>query len=72
MIAMLLQSQRLKELTDPRYVNFAYGDETNDVVYNTSTPRLREIKAKYDPHDVFNQWFNILPVRTEKNMSLRL
>lgn len=47
------------------YVNFAYGDETNGVVYDTSTPRLRQLKAEYDPQDVFNQWFNIPPAKAE-------
>lgn len=56
------------QLTGARYVNFAYGDETNDVVYDTSTPRLRQLKAHYDPQDIFNQWFNILP---SKNQHLR-
>lgn len=42
-----------------RYVNFGYGDETNEVVYDTSTPRLQQIKAEYDPHHIFNQWFDI-------------
>ncbi len=56
------------QLTEARYVNFAFGDETNDVVYDTSTPRLRQLKAQYDPQDIFNQWFNILP---SKNQHLR-
>ncbi|OTA68112.1 FAD-binding domain-containing protein [Hypoxylon sp. EC38] len=41
------------------YVNFAFGDETNEVVYYTSTPRLRQLKKKYDPENVFNQWFDL-------------
>jgi len=52
---------RIRLLTEARYVNFAYGDETNDVVYDTSTPRLRQLKAQYDPQDIFDQWFNIVP-----------
>ncbi|KAI0381522.1 FAD-binding domain-containing protein [Hypomontagnella monticulosa] len=41
------------------YVNFAYGDETNDVVYHGSTSRLKQLKRQYDPYNVFNQWFDI-------------
>ncbi|KAI1469342.1 FAD binding domain-containing protein [Daldinia caldariorum] len=42
------------------YVNFGYGDEDLDVIYGSSLARLRDIKKKYDPNNVFNQWFNIL------------
>ncbi|KAI1206796.1 FAD-binding domain-containing protein [Annulohypoxylon truncatum] len=41
------------------YVNFAFGDETNQVVYNNNTQRLRQLKKKYDPKNVFNQWFDL-------------
>lgn len=42
-----------------RYVNFAYGDEVNDVVYHGSTSRLKQLKKQYDPYNVFNQWFDL-------------
>ncbi|CAG8977587.1 hypothetical protein HYALB_00008363 [Hymenoscyphus albidus] len=45
--------------TNRTYVNFAYGDESNEVVYHDSTPRLQRLKAKYDPHNIFSHWFNI-------------
>ncbi|KAI4255395.1 MAG: hypothetical protein LQ352_002597 [Teloschistes flavicans] len=45
------------------YVNFAFGDEPNDVVFDTSTPRLKQIKQQYDPQNVFNQYFDIQPAR---------
>ncbi|OTA80665.1 hypothetical protein M434DRAFT_401658 [Hypoxylon sp. CO27-5] len=41
------------------YINFGHGDEEPEVVYGHSLARLRSIKRKYDPNDVFNQWFNI-------------
>ncbi|KAI1735659.1 FAD binding domain-containing protein [Xylaria scruposa] len=41
------------------YINFGYGDEALDVVYGDNVPRLQSIKKRYDPKDVFNQWFNI-------------
>ncbi|KAI4116633.1 MAG: hypothetical protein LQ338_007677 [Usnochroma carphineum] len=44
------------------YVNFAFGDETNKVVYDTSTARLRQLKEEYDRYNVFNQWFDIPPL----------
>jgi len=44
---------------DDRYVNFAHGDETLDVVYGDSLARLKTIKKKVDPLNRFNQWFNI-------------
>ncbi|KAI1103459.1 FAD-binding domain-containing protein [Jackrogersella minutella] len=41
------------------YVNFAFGDESNEAVYNTNTPRLQQLKKEYDPKNVFNQWFDL-------------
>ncbi|KAI0883032.1 FAD-binding domain-containing protein [Annulohypoxylon maeteangense] len=41
------------------YVNFAFGDEENQEVYNDSTSRLQQLKKKYDPYNVFNQWFDL-------------
>ncbi|KAH8163871.1 hypothetical protein CIB48_g4376 [Xylaria polymorpha] len=41
------------------YINFGYGDESLGVVYGDSLPKLRSIKKRYDPYNVFNQWFNI-------------
>ena len=46
-------------LTIFSYVNFAFGDEPNPVVYGGSTARLQTLKKKYDPTNVFNQWFDI-------------
>ncbi|KAI4202120.1 MAG: hypothetical protein LQ350_002787 [Teloschistes chrysophthalmus] len=47
--------------TNRTYVNFAFGDEPNDVVFDTSTARLKQIKQQYDPQNVFNQYFDIQP-----------
>ncbi|KAL8872691.1 MAG: hypothetical protein Q9174_001725 [Haloplaca sp. 1 TL-2023] len=47
--------------TNRTYVNFAFGDEPNDVVYDTNTKRLKYLKTQYDPDNVFNQWFDIPP-----------
>ncbi|KAH8586972.1 hypothetical protein B0O99DRAFT_699490 [Bisporella sp. PMI_857] len=41
------------------YINFAHGDEPNDVVYFSNTARLRSIKKKYDPKHVFSHWLDI-------------
>ncbi|KAI8945762.1 hypothetical protein F4801DRAFT_593879 [Xylaria longipes] len=41
------------------YINFGYGDEALEVVYGDSLPKLQSIKKRYDPNNVFNQWFNI-------------
>lgn len=57
---MLLVS--CSRLTQARYINFAFGDEPNEVVYDTSTTRLRQLKAQYDPSGVFNQWFKLSPL----------
>jgi FAD/FMN-containing dehydrogenase len=50
------------------YVNFAdmYADqnETDEFarkLYGPNYPRLQQLKAKYDPDQVFNRWFNIKP-----------
>ncbi|OTB08086.1 hypothetical protein M426DRAFT_71296 [Hypoxylon sp. CI-4A] len=44
---------------DRTYVNFAFGDETDQQVYYNSTSRLQQIKKQYDPENIFNQWFDI-------------
>ncbi|KAI1261812.1 FAD binding domain-containing protein [Xylariaceae sp. FL1019] len=41
------------------YVNFAHGDEPLAEVYGDSLARLKTLKKKYDPTNVFNQWFDI-------------
>ena len=41
------------------YVNFAHGDEDLEVVYGDSLPKLRELKKRMDPNNIFDQWFNI-------------
>ena len=40
-----------------RYINNAFGDEDLSTVYGDSLDRLKSIKAKFDPHGRFNQWF---------------
>jgi FAD/FMN-containing dehydrogenase len=47
--------------SNPSYVNFAHGDETPEAIYGSNLPRLKELKKKYDPKGVFNQWFTIKP-----------
>lgn len=42
-----------------RYVNFAHGDENLTTIYGENVGRLRAIKARVDPENVFNQWFNL-------------
>lgn len=41
------------------YVNFAFGDESNQIVYQNSTARLTKLKSQYDPHNVFGYWFDV-------------
>lgn len=48
-------------LTGGRYINFAHGDETPEAIYGASLPKLKQLKKKYDPAGVFNQWFTIKP-----------
>jgi hypothetical protein len=48
-----------------RYVNYLDDDETGDSVpaaYGANYPRLRDIKAKYDPGNFFHLNQNILPL----------
>ncbi|PWY94626.1 FAD binding domain-containing protein [Aspergillus sclerotioniger CBS 115572] len=40
------------------YINFA-NDEDPSVVYGGNVDRLKAIKAKADPDNVFNQWFGL-------------
>ncbi|KUI59748.1 hypothetical protein VP1G_06965 [Cytospora mali] len=39
------------------YINFAHGDEALSSIYGDSLPKLKTLKAKYDPKGRFNQWF---------------
>ncbi|KAB8263849.1 hypothetical protein BDV32DRAFT_161418 [Aspergillus pseudonomiae] len=48
------------ELDSPAtYINFAHGDEDLTTIFGANVDRLRAIKARVDPGDVFNQWFNL-------------
>ena len=47
-----------------RYVNYLGEDEAGDpaaVAYGANYPRLRELKSKYDPDNVFHVNVNIRP-----------
>lgn len=47
-----------------RYVNYLDADETGDpasAAFGINYPRLRQVKAKYDPENVFHQNLNIKP-----------
>ncbi|RAH61470.1 FAD binding domain-containing protein [Aspergillus piperis CBS 112811] len=48
----------LTSVVGSRYINFAF-DEDLSVVYGDNVDRLKAIKAKYDPDNVFNQWFSL-------------
>ncbi|KAK1579946.1 FAD binding domain-containing protein [Colletotrichum navitas] len=45
--------------TNPTYVNFAHGDETAEAIYGSSLSRLRQLKKRWDPLGLFNQWFKV-------------
>ena len=45
------------------YINFANGDEDLEAVYGANLPRLQALKQKYDPTNVFDQWFPLIPRR---------
>lgn len=47
-----------------RYINYLDDDESEDVgaaAYGLNSPRLRELKARYDPHNIFHLNHNIVP-----------
>ncbi|KAL5935606.1 hypothetical protein ACKVV7_000361 [Pyricularia oryzae] len=44
---------------NPAYINFAHGDEDLAAIYGSSLPRLQELKKRYDPNNVFGQWFSL-------------
>jgi Berberine and berberine like len=50
-------------LSTTRYVNYLEDDAADPaaVAYGPNLPRLREIKTKYDPGNLFRQNVNILP-----------
>jgi FAD/FMN-containing dehydrogenase len=51
-------------LAPARYLNYLEADAPNaaEVAYGSNLPRLRAIKAKFDPTNVFCHNVNILPV----------
>jgi len=50
-------------LAPVRYLNYLEGDATAaaTVAYGPNLPRLQELKAKWDPDNVFHLNVNILP-----------
>jgi hypothetical protein len=51
-------------LAPTRYVNYLEADAADPagVAYGPNLPRLRQIKAKYDPENFFRQNVNVLPL----------
>jgi hypothetical protein len=43
------------------YVNYAHGDETLEQIYGNKLGRLTQLKATWDPHNVF-AYNNALPI----------
>ena len=52
------------------FVNMCQGDENPEDVFGENLPRLRKIKAKYDPNDVFrNPQSVIVPGKLEEELT---
>src|SRR5947207_6199378 len=43
------------------YWNASNGKSPSSIVFAKNYPRLREIKKKYDPENIFNKWYPIQP-----------
>ncbi|KAI0768414.1 FAD binding domain protein [Irpex lacteus] len=60
-------SNHIKALQGPAvgkargYSNYGLGDERSRDVFGENYDRLSELKAKYDPHNVFRRWYPITP-----------
>jgi len=53
------------ETTDPAYVDPLLGpNEYPRMVYGSNYPRLQEVKAKYDPGNLFRYAQSVKPVPT--------
>ncbi len=62
MEAVLQPWKSLEKFGEGIYVNFTSEKENiNDIYPDTTFERLRQIKRKYDPENIFNQNYNIKP-----------
>lgn len=43
------------------FPNVSSGIEKSMSVYGNNLPKLRELKAKFDPHSMWNKWYPIEP-----------
>jgi FAD/FMN-containing dehydrogenase len=44
-----------------QYANYGLGDERVRDVFGENYDRLAQLKASYDPHNVFHKWFPVAP-----------
>ncbi|KAJ3166203.1 hypothetical protein HDU88_003426 [Geranomyces variabilis] len=54
-----------KEVAKWKYLNYANARQVTDVAaaFGENYPRLREVKTRYDPHNMFGKWFAIEPLK---------
>lgn len=48
-----------------QYANYLGPEEKVDKVFGVNTPRLKELKLKYDPDNWFNKWHNLMPIKAK-------
>jgi FAD/FMN-containing dehydrogenase len=61
-IAFLRAKEREKGVIHTNgYGNFALGDRRSRDVFAVNYPRLQQLKARYDPQNIFHKWIPITP-----------
>jgi FAD/FMN-containing dehydrogenase len=64
-LGSMIKLSESKRASEPEqaisYVNYSSGDEKAHEIYGANYGRLRKLKQRYDPDNLFNKWYPIKP-----------